>query len=283
MRSVIQRVLLAALGLGGWALGQATSPMQPILASSPGLGMPHLLGAWQGGWLKAGDAAPRLPAGVYEARALRGQPRLLRGEKAVPFGPPCGNVYGVPLRKTRESQDLELLTLPKLNLRPRPVVSLSVLNTSARDTVRRELMARGLNNPVVRLVGVTRADLDGNGTDEVIIEATLFSERRDDLTPPQIGQPGDYSLLLINYLQGGKTVTAVLASHLAPMRRWTASSDPRMPVASLYRLVAIADLNGDGRMELVIYDAYSRGHSFTVSEWTPEGGEQIRLSAGCGT
>ncbi|MFC6801347.1 hypothetical protein ACFQDE_06025 [Deinococcus caeni] len=42
-------------------------------------------------------------------------------------------------------------------------------------------------------------------------------------------------------------------------------------MATQYRLAGVADLNGDGRMELVLHDAYYEGADFTVSEWTPAG------------
>lgn len=265
-------------------LSAAPNPaVQPILASSPGLGMPHLLGGWQGRWVTAQDIRPLLKGGaVYSAQGLNGNTRLVRGTTPESFGPPCDQVYGVPLEKNTESTSLEIMFTPKLKVRPRPVVALSTLNRTYRELTRQELMKLGLKAPNVRLVSVTRTDLDGNGTDEVIIEAASFAERQDDLLPPPVGKPGDYSVLLLRQIKGGLPVTSGLASHIAPLTEWKPGENSTMPLASLYRLAGIADLNGDGRMELVIYDAYYEGHTFTLSEWTPEKGEQIRLSAGCG-
>lgn len=281
-------LLLSPLALcaANGPLAQSARPapaVQPILANSPGLGMPHLLGGWQGRWLTAQQIAAALKGGaVYSAQALNGNTRLVRGTAPVSFGVPCEQVYGVPLEKNVVISSLEVLFAPKLNVRPRPVVALSTLNSTYREATRQELVKLGLKNPNVRLIGVTRTDLDGNGTDEVIIEASSYADRHDDLLPPPVGKPGDYSVLLLRQLRGGVTVTSVLASHVAPRTEWKPAGNSAMPVASLYRLAGIADLNGDGRMELIIYDSYYEGHNFTVSEWTPDRGEQIRLSAGCG-
>ena len=261
----------------------AAPAAQPILANSPGLGMPHLLGGWQGRWVTAQEIRPALKGNlVYSAETLNGNARLVRGTTPEAFGPPCDQVFGVPLEKNTETTSLEVMFTPKLNVRPRPVVALSTLSSTYRETVRQELVKLGLTSPGVRLIGVTRADLDGNGTDEVIIEATSYAERHDDLLPPPVGKPGDYSLLLLRQIRNGVPVVNVLAAHVAPLTEWKPGENSTMPVASLYRLAGIADLNGDGRMELIIYDSYFEGHNFTVSEWTPDRGEQIRLSAGCG-
>lgn len=286
--TTLKLTALCALGLAGLALARTLPPpapgvLRPILTGSPGLGMLHLLGGWQGRWISAEDTKRQMTGPtVYEALTLAGKRQVLRGETPVSFGPPCQDTYGVPLSKIRDSQELELLTLPKLNTRPRPVTRLSTLNPTYREVVRQELLKRGLSNPVVRLIGVTKADLDGNGTDEVIIEASFFRERRDDLYPPPVGEPGDYSLLLLRQVKLGKPGTTVLAEHIAPLKRWTPGQNGTMPLANLFRLAGIADLNGDGRMELLTYSSYYEGHSFALSEWTPEGGEQVRLETGCG-
>ena len=147
--------------------------------------------------------------------------------------------------------------------------------------MRAELKRRGLPNPQVTLTRLIRADLDGNGTQEVIIEARHFQNGRDDFPPP-VGQPGDYSLLLLRAVVGGKVVTTVLGEHIAPQTPWDSGSSDPMPMATLHRLAGVADLNGDGRMELVLYGAYYEGSGFSVQQWTPAGLKGTPLESGCG-
>ncbi|MFD1732988.1 hypothetical protein ACFSC4_20665 [Deinococcus malanensis] len=93
-------------------------------------------------------------------------------------------------------------------------------NPTYREIVRAELTRRGLTGAKVNVLGVTRTDLDGNGTQEVILEAAHFAGRQG-LDPPPVGMPGDYSLLLLRQVMNGRVVTTVLGEHLAPARPGT--------------------------------------------------------------
>ncbi len=50
----------------------------------------------------------------------------------------------------------------------------------------------------------------------------------------------------------------------------------------MFDLVAVADLNGDGRMEVVIDDAYYEGSSTAVYELAGDGSLVRVIGAGCG-
>ena len=53
-------------------------------------------------------------------------------------------------------------------------------------------------------------------------------------------------------------------------------------VPSRFGLAGVADLNADGRMELVVQDAYYEGEGAAVLEWSPGAGVKERLNEGCG-
>lgn len=268
---------------------QAAAPagLHPVLAVMPGAPSSdtptaYLLGGWEGGrWLNATQTRTRLRGNEQYRRLAPGAaPTPLRaGGPAASLGAPCEETFEVPVPSL--PRGLAVLAPATLNAQPRPVTELPTRNATYERIVRDELIRRGVRSPQVTLTRLTRTDLDGNGTQEVIIEARRFRESSGDFPPPT-GQPGDYSLLLLRHVAAGRAVTTVLAAHVAPRTPWNPESSDPMPMATQYRLAGVADLNGDGRMELVLHDAYYEGAGFTVSEWTPAGLRVTPLDSGCG-
>ncbi|WP_415785675.1 hypothetical protein [Deinococcus saxicola] len=149
--------------------------------------------------------------------------------------------------------------------------------------MRAELIERGVRNPDVQLVGLTRADLDGDGTQEVIVEETHYGERFG-VFPPPIGQPGDYSIVLLRHVVRGHSLTLTLGADIAlqaPLK--PDDTFKTRPLANVIQLAGVAGLSGDGHMELVLFGAYYEGSSYTVQEWTPARGlTDPPLETGCG-
>lgn len=261
----------------------ASAPLRPALVLLPGETRPILLGAWDGGrWLSPAATVPGLVAGArYRVQDLAGRVTTAGGTRASSLGVPCEDSFDLGLNPSAASPDFRVVTPAAGNPRPRPVTVLPTSNPAYRALVRDELVRRGLRNPRVDLLGLTRADLDGDGTDEVIIEAAHYAQR-SGLYPPPVGQPGDYSLLLLRSVRDGKAQTTVLGASLAPRTPYDPGSGAPMPLASLYRLAGLADLNGDGRMEILSFSSYYEGFGVTASEWTPQGGARPRLETGCG-
>lgn len=82
--------------------------------------------------------------------------------------------------------------------------SLPTSNTIYRELVQAELLKRGLKSPTVTLGSVTRTDLDGDGTSEVIVETSHFRlQDGSAFVPPPRAEAGDYSLLLC-WVRDGK-------------------------------------------------------------------------------
>ncbi len=101
-------------------------------------------------------------------------------------------------------------------------------------TCRRFLAARGLVVAKARVTRVLRVDLDGDGTDETLIEAT--SGEASYRTPK-----GGYSLVLLRALRLGKVTETPLELTPSAMGGTLAVGQVR----------AVADLDGDGRMEVL--------------------------------
>lgn len=268
--------------------GQAAAPtgLAPILIHAPDNGdRARLLGAVDAGrWLTVQDTAARLKGQEKYVRwSLGGPATPVTGGRPESYGEPCADAYSVPVKPGSVSGQFQLFTAAGLNARPRPVTALPTGNETCRQIVRAELVRRGVKKPEVRLVGLTRVDLDGDGTQEVIIEAAHYAERRD-IYPPPTGQPGDYSIALLRHVVRGQVLTVTLGADIAPQTplRPDDTSGTR-PLANVIRLAGVADLNGDGRMELILFGAYYERTSYAVQEWTPARGlTPTPLEMGCG-
>lgn len=281
------RVFLLALALCpalGLARAAPAGP-QPVAVLLPGDGPgATLLGVWNSGRWSSGPAAARLLRGgePYRVQGLTGAATSARGTRPKSFDEPCPDTFGLTLTpRPPAAPGFLVATSAALGARPR-----SVRVTTTRDpvylaAVRDQLVRRGLRSPEVEAVRVTRVDLDGNGTDEVFVEAGRFKGGQSNLYPPPSGEPGDYSVLLLRQLVGGRVRTSVLGAYVVTKPSASDSGEPP-PLATLYALAGIADLNGDGRLEVLTFNAYYEGYTVTASEWTPGGGLKERLEAGCG-
>ena len=110
-------------------------------------------------------------------------------------------------------------------------------------------------------------DLEGDGTDEVIIVARHVA---DDV----IARPGDYSVVLLRKSIDGEWQTAILETSLA---------EPNSPYVLSHSVAAVADLNGDGKMEIVVDAVYYEGAGSVAYEYINDDlGPQSVLTGGCG-
>ncbi|WP_407568626.1 FG-GAP repeat domain-containing protein [Deinococcus altitudinis] len=249
-----------------------------------------LLGAWQSGrWQTPASAAPLLKTSrnwrmqALGAAGKAGTVLLRSGGVPLPGGDPCPETVFLDFPAAGLSGSL-LVTAPALNVRPRPVESLPTQNAVYRELVRTALVGRGLRVPTVVVDSVTRTDLDGDGTSEVIIGASHFRSQTGGMfAPPPRAEAGDYSLLLLRWVKNGQVQTTVLAQNVfttTPTQAQLEGGGGQVPTR--FGLAGVADLNGDGRMELVVQDAYYEGEGAAVLEWSPVAGVKERLSEGCG-
>lgn len=94
--------------------------------------------------------------------------------------------------------------------------------------------------PIPLIDRIWKVDLEGDGTDEVFINGTRYAEP----TGHNVG-PRDYSVVLMRKVIGSEVVTVELVSAY-----YTEEIINHFPLT--YNLEFIGDLNGDGRMEVVI-------------------------------
>jgi hypothetical protein len=141
---------------------------------------------------------------------------------------------------------------------PRLPRAIDPKDTTYMEVVSDILKGEGIKKPEVKITQAYKVDLDGDGKQEVVIVANRYAQGLRELSG--VGNEtsaGDYTLVLVRKIIGEKVQNIVLAKAV-----WLKGDDGPLPRAN--HLSAIADLNGDGVMELVFYSAYHEGSGSVV-------------------
>jgi hypothetical protein len=146
---------------------------------------------------------------------------------------------------------------------PRPVKILSNSNATYREIVRKALIARKVTKPNPRITRIVSADLDGNGTQEVLIEA-----RSSESLRYKSGEytSDEYSCVLLRAIVNGKVTTFPIHFDTKP---------PENGLINFNRIRAVADFDGDKTMEFVVSSDFYEGQSAGL--WRFKGGKLTRL------
>jgi hypothetical protein len=126
----------------------------------------------------------------------------------------------------------------------------------------------------VQLDQLIRTDLDGDGTDEVLIAA-----RHPDLDTGLPSRAGWFSIVLIRQVVGGDVRTTVLAEdiHVADQEAG------ELPDTAQFGIDTVADFNGDGRSEMAVWGSFWEGASETMYDVAAGEAPVTALDGGCGS
>ncbi|MEO1055289.1 MAG: hypothetical protein AAFY28_00090 [Actinomycetota bacterium] len=240
------------------------------------------LGTWDGGdWAAASDDEPlpesgreftvsRLSGavdgtvdGATEACPIDGRVGPTISPDAGPAVPPEAGYNGVALPP------------PGWPLQPRRVAELDddipgyqELGEAAFDSADVDATAGTIEQLVI-------ADLDGDGNTEALVVFERVQEAESGTPEATLGSPGDFSgVLLVD--TASRASTTVLSSIVL-------ASDDEISIEFLeqYRILDVADYNGDGRMEIAVSAWYYEGAGVAVFSFN--GGELDEvLATGCG-
>lgn len=157
---------------------------------------------------------------------------------------------------------------------PRPPAVLDPATATAEDVqfVQEQLTAAGIGGSPVAIAQLLRVDLDGDGTDETVIAA-----EHPSLNLGEGPRAGWYSTVLLRSVIAGVPTTTVLFADVHTV------DDDSYPSGTVFRVDAIADLNGDGRSEIVVGSRQFEGVGATVFALDTTGVPQQVLTGGCGT
>ena len=140
------------------------------------------------------------------------------------------------------------------------------------DAVRDFLKDRRISDPKVKITRILRVDLDGDGEEEVLINATNYFTEDGDV-PLDTAAPGSYSIVLLRRVVAGKVETELIAGDFYV-------KDESSP-AYLYEIRGVLDLNGDGKLEVIVHSHYYEGAVTTIYDCS--GGKcKAALSVACG-
>lgn len=115
-----------------------------------------------------------------------------------------------------------------------------------------------------------RVDLNGDGRDEVL----WACRSRAGWKAPYSGmgssgsRPGDFALLGLRYLQGGRVRSTALAL------------ETHRSEVAWYRLLAVADVNGDGSLEILAHAMYFEEDDLLVYTFGKQGAVKVLPAAG---
>lgn len=155
-------------------------------------------------------------------------------------------------------------------LQPRPVNAVGVGADIYQDTAEALLAGSGIDPTLGDVMQVFRVDLDGDGTEEVLVSFERLS--------PPFGDTGDMSLVYARVLAGGGVDDQVLEQYVVTPPE---PGDPEFPMIGGFRIAAIADLNGDARMEVVVAASGWEYVGTIVYEFDGTGFNEV-ITGGCG-
>ena len=231
-----------------------------------------LLGWWDGTW-QSGDDLPVNGGEKYQVVRLDEPISLATGSEARPSCEPLDlvSVEFEPalLGGFREIDALAIQT--DLAVRPYPVEMLDPPAAEYVQATSELLEGRAARVPVINLTQVIRTDLEGDGVDEVIISASTIP---DDLISTQVG---DYSIVFLRKVIEGEIHTAILGESIVN------DLEDMLQNLVVFEVAAVADLNGDGKMEIVVNGTVWEGAFLQAWEYVNDDlGPVDVLSCGCG-
>jgi hypothetical protein len=157
------------------------------------------------------------------------------------------------------------------NPRPRPTSVLDPAVPVYREGAGMVLSERGVDDRDADVVQALRTDLEGDGTEEVVLVAERIADRAG-----LYAKVGDYSFVLLRRLVKDTVLTTIVAESVPD------PSPGATPFIYSHRVSTIADLNGDGRMELVLELRQYEGIGVAVHELQPDGSMPAVMSTDCG-
>jgi hypothetical protein len=202
------------------------------------------------------------------------------GSAKESYGAPCEETFGVKMKPDQSRKNWVIASNASWNLRPRAVALLPTNNAFYSGVVSDFLITKGIKTPQVNITALMRTDLDGDKQDEIIIAASRG--QRNGLFPTIRAGLNDYSVLLVRKIIDGKVQTLVLGENV--QLKATTDEDINNGTYSLpdvWDLVNVLDLNGDGKLEVIFFNAIYEDYGVFALEWTGKKFEQ-RLVSGCG-
>lgn len=232
----------------------------PILVETSGI----ILGGFQDGiWIDAETTRARIIGDevytIFDEDAWLWE----QVSGSVPIPKEHGRCQGLPsidLGKDHSWQGVEFAIGGTWDILPRVPDQIPYDSEIYITEISRYLRENGLSRPEIQRPHMYRVDLDDDGVDEVILDAKYKSNESPFV------KVGDYSIVLLRRVVGNEVVTI-------PFLEEINTRDRPGVYPWRYSILNIFDLNGDGKMEIILEgDDWANGRTwvFELGEETVE-------------
>jgi hypothetical protein len=226
----------------------------------------------EGKWIEAGRAAKSItPDTVYRVYSLTEQLGEAKGSKPKSIEEPCPDTLTVEL-SPKPGKGVIAIAAP-WNPMPRKPRKADTSQRVYVSAVTDFLKARGIKTPKVKITQNVRVDLEGDGEEEVLISATNYFSKEKG-APLRAPAAGSYSFVMLRRVVSGKVQTQLIAGEFYPR-----SKESNTP--NVYEVSAVLDLDGDGKLEIVVHSYYYEGGSTTIYRAEPVKAKPV-LAVECG-
>ena len=272
VKTTVERILVVVTALLMCAGASPAADLHPIVDVQSG----YLFGAISDGkWVKAGETkkliSDETTYRMYGLTQALGEAK--GGKPTEPEGVPCEEIWAVSL--SRKPEDGVIAIAASWNALPRKPKVIDTTQKAYVDAVRDFLKTKGIEQPKVKIDNILRVDLDGDGEEEVLISATNYFSKRLPMRSPA----GSYSMVLLRRVVAGKVETQLVQGEFHP--KAYVSKEGSFDAPSSYKVMATLDLDGDGKLEVVVGSDYYEGEEMTIYGCDPKKVEAL-LSVSCG-
>ncbi len=209
---------------------------------------------------------------VYSLTERLGQ---ATGGKPESAGEPCPDVSVVKLSPLPKQGVLAIAG--EWNALPRMPKVTSTTQPVYIEAVRAILEERGLIKPEVKITQILRVDLDGDGEEEVLISATNYFTKDGHM--PNKSPGGSYSFVLLRQVVAGVVQTKLIEGEFHP--KVFSGPEGSFDAPARYEISAVLDVDGDGKMEVIVEGAYYEGGWTTIYRCQAKKPEAL-LRVACG-
>ena len=274
MKTTVERILVVVAALLMCAVASPATDLHPIVEVESG----YLFGAISDGkWIKADETAKLIgdetTYRVYGLTQALGDAK--GGKPKQPEGLPCEETLVVLLSPKPEKGVIAIAA--RWNALPRKPKVIDTTQKAYPDAVRDFLETKEIKQPKVKIDSILRVDLDGDGEEEVLISAANYFGKADRV--PMRSPAGSYSMVLLRRVVAGKVETQLVEGEFHP--KAYVSKEGSFDAPSIYKVIATLDLDGDGKLEVVVGSNYYEGEEITIYRYDPKKVEAL-LSVACG-